>query len=174
MRHRTNVVRNHDPSPCSRPREDHRVVDSGKADFLDANDVYCRLPAPQPANNVVVEVLVGEKSKHGFLRLGCPPREETLANAVRRVPSLVLPANRFMLLPLFGKIRFGLRASAEIETDRGVDIRQIEYRELFGDFLRRGTLPVSGHNRVQGDARTANTDDPVGVCFQWNRIAIDN
>jgi len=58
------VVRQNNPIVFGCPCQDLRVILSGEANVLDANDVEIRLPEQQAADNVPVEVLIGQQSEH--------------------------------------------------------------------------------------------------------------
>jgi hypothetical protein len=66
--HRRGVVRHDEPAGPCRPAQDGLVVGGRQADVLNADDVQVG-PAPdEAADDVVVEVLVGQQPQHGAQR----------------------------------------------------------------------------------------------------------
>ena len=63
LAHRRNVVRDYHP-PGGRPSQDHWIIRPRQVYVLNTDDVNVRFPPNQPANDIVVEVLVGRKSQH--------------------------------------------------------------------------------------------------------------
>jgi hypothetical protein len=91
------IVRQKNPALLCAPFQYSSVICPGKIDVLNSRNIQIRLAAQQPADDVVVEVLVSGKTKHeSCTRIGLPG-EQAVSHAGRIEPSFILRADGFRL-----------------------------------------------------------------------------
>ncbi len=91
-RHRADIVGEEQPPLAGGPFQHHRIRCTCKADILDPLQVEIWPTTKQPADDVVIEVLVGSQRQHG-LSPPASPSQQAIADAGRVMAHLQDPSD---------------------------------------------------------------------------------
>jgi len=80
--HRFHVVGQQDAACFGGPGKNHWIGSSQETDILYTHDVHGRLASEEATEDVVIEVFVGQQTKHGRYQ----PREARRASILSRIP----------------------------------------------------------------------------------------
>jgi hypothetical protein len=117
------IVRQENPTLLRAPLQHGGVIRPGQVDVLNPHNIEIRLPPEQPADDVIVEVLIRREPEHvSGTRLGMPS-EQTLSQSDRIGPTFVLCADGFCLTLALVKVAIHRRAPSQVESDDSVDVR---------------------------------------------------
>jgi hypothetical protein len=121
-RHCTHVVRQENPTLLRAPIQHRGVIRPGQVRVLNPHNIKIRLPPEQPADDVVVEVLISGEPEHASgTRLGVPG-EQAVSHTGRIEPAFVLCADGLCVALALVEVALHFRASPQVEGDDGVDV----------------------------------------------------
>jgi hypothetical protein len=128
---------------------------------LNTNNIQIRRPQSDPAQDSVIEILIGQKSKHHALRLRLrvAPRQEFLPQALLRESFRTLFPHRFFSLFSFAEIGFHVGTMSQIKTNDRENVGQGDRWVLIRNALRRLALLERNDDRIQRNSRAANSDN---------------
>lgn len=169
------IVADQDTALLGGPFEDCRIVGSGQARILHAQQIKPGASAEQSPHNVVVEILVDRQRDHSAGAVaGRAAGHKAVAHALRIESPLVLAPHRVANFRAARQVSRDFLLMAEDVSQHGIDIGQRKCRILLRDFFSGGAIPKRLHDRVEGDARAADADDAVRVRRERNGLGLFN
>lgn len=156
-----------------RPFQNLGVVLSRKPGVLNADYIQSGIASQQPAEDVVVEILVETEADHRVEaeRSGASGQQPG-AQALRIEASFILPACGGAIRRPLRKVSGHFGLMPENVTQHGVHIRQPEAGVLLDNLLRRRASLKGVGDRFQRDPRAGHADDAIGVRGQWHGLRL--
>jgi len=131
---------------------------------MNANNVEIGPPKPEPANNIPVEVLIGQEADH--LSLSGAPRQEPFTDIGAGESLLIFDANArvmfFSQVPVF----VHLVLVREAVGDHGIDVGEGEAVVSVDDALGAGAEVERSHDGIEGDPSLCDTDHSVFILVE--------
>jgi hypothetical protein len=149
------------------PRKNRFVRSSGQLDVLRSHNIEISICAEECAEDVVIEVLVGQPSQQGLLR---PPLQQSGADPLSGPAGLIGVPD--LLGPLAALCQICAKEGVVSQTisDRLIGVRQGKRRILLNDLLGSRPLIESSPYRVEGHSCATYADHTVGAGFEQRLI----